>query len=147
MARAARECFPGRYAEWEDRQRREREEETSKKERAAARMARSSAKGNPAPAKPQAAGGAPAVVVQAKKGPHARLKVEELEKKIAAAQKRIVEIDESMADPAVYVDGAKVKLLQVDRAHAERELQEFEEEWLRRRGVIRFFEAAGDWHK
>jgi hypothetical protein len=36
-----------------------------------------------------------------------------------------------MADPAVYVDGAKMKALQVERAHTERELQSLEDQWLR----------------
>jgi hypothetical protein len=66
------------------------------------------------------------------KGPHARLGSADLEKKLAAAQARIAGIDQQMLDPAVFTDGAKIRSLQIDRAHAERELQEFEEEWLLR---------------
>jgi ATP-binding cassette, subfamily F, member 3 len=125
--------FPGRYSEWEERQRREREEASARKSETAARKSGGGGKDDRAQAKPQAARGAAMVATAAKvKGPHARLKVEELEKKIAAAQARMVAIDQAMADPAVYVDGAKIKALQADRAKAERELQDLEDEWLRR---------------
>jgi ATP-binding cassette subfamily F protein 3 len=125
--------FPGRYSEWEERQRREREEASARKSETAARKSGGGGKDDRAQAKPQAARGAAMVATAAKvKGPHARLKVEELEKKIAAAQARMVAIDQAMADPAVYVDGAKIKALQADRAKAARELQDLEDEWLRR---------------
>jgi len=120
--------FPGRYAEWEERQRRERAE-AAERARADEQRARSAARDKqrvptktPAAAKPE----------RTPPGPHARLKQEQLEKRLAEAQQRLAEIDQAMLEQATYTDGAKMKALQVDRAHVERELQEFEEEWLRR---------------
>jgi ATP-binding cassette subfamily F protein 3 len=113
--------FPGRYRDWEERQRRERDPASASAGKAAAVR--------PKPPAAQATAASDVPAPRPKKP--ARGKIEQLEKQIETLQRRMSEIDARMADPAVYVDGAKMKSLQVERAHAERELQEFEEQWLR----------------
>jgi ATP-binding cassette subfamily F protein 3 len=110
--------FPGKYGDWEARQ----------------RGVSTSPQKSSVRAKPQTAkAAAPERSVQRSKSTGlTALSMEKLEKDIEKLQGRIAAIDAQMLNPAVYTDGDKCKLLQVERAHLEVELQPLEAEWARR---------------
>lgn len=116
------EVFLGRYSEWVKRER----------ERRAARQAASASKPEQK-AKPAASAPTPkksnsAVIAS----PFAKWSMEKIEKRIEAIEQRRRAIDQSMMDPAVYSDGAKVKQLQDERQSLEAELEPLEFEWAAR---------------
>jgi ATP-binding cassette subfamily F protein 3 len=75
---------------------------------------------------PSAAPSAPA------KGPYARLKTEELEARIAAAEARIRDLEGGFGKPEVYLDSARLKAGQDEFVRLRAELSALEDEWLSR---------------
>jgi ATP-binding cassette subfamily F protein 3 len=66
------------------------------------------------------------------KGPYARLKTEELEARIAAAEARIRELEAGFGKPEVYLDSARLKAGQDEFVRLRAELSALEDEWLSR---------------
>lgn len=64
--------------------------------------------------------------------PLARLKTDQLERKIAELESRLRDLDTSMEDPDVWKDGARAKELADERARTAAELTKLEEEYFRR---------------
>jgi len=124
------EIFSGNYTKWHQRelerkQSRERKAAEEKNQRAAdekrARAAEeAAAKKKPAPKQPDPS------------NPLARLKFEEIEKRIEKITTRVREIDESMGDPGVYTDAKKMSKLGDERQKLTTELEPLEFEWSRR---------------
>jgi hypothetical protein len=113
--------FEGSYRDWERRQREE-----------AAGASRPQPK---RVAKPQAAAAVTkpvGSVTKEKPTGIAALSMEKLESQIQKLQSSMQAIDMQLTEPAVYADGARMRRLQGDRAHIERELEPLEQEWARR---------------
>jgi ATP-binding cassette subfamily F protein 3 len=66
------------------------------------------------------------------KGPHSKLSVEEIEKRIEALETRLRAIDRDLADPAVYSSPAKARDLASQRERIAADLTPLEDEWARR---------------
>lgn len=129
------EIFVGTFSEWHERkvekqrtaeretaERQRREEEAERRKREAAQNA---TKATAKPAKPAA------------KGPKSRfswMSLEQVETRMGEVQARAAEIDESLADPAVWTDVARTGALNEERSRLTAELEELEEEWLRKSG-------------
>jgi ATP-binding cassette subfamily F protein 3 len=67
-----------------------------------------------------------------KKGRYARLKTEELETRIAAAETRIKELEAGFGKPEVYLDAARLKADQDEFVRVRADLAALEDEWLSR---------------
>jgi ATP-binding cassette subfamily F protein 3 len=66
------------------------------------------------------------------KGPHAKLTLDEIERRIEALETKIRGIDRDLANPAVYSSPAKAKDLATQRERVVADLRPLEEEWARR---------------
>lgn len=130
------EVFSGNYSEWHarhsSRERERREAETAEKD-AKERAERKRREAEEAKKKEQR--DAAASAGSGKKGMRSsleRMTTEQLEQKIETVERRIRELDASLADPVVWKDAAKSAKLGDERAKAVAELEPLEFEWSRR---------------
>ncbi|MBL0922708.1 MAG: ABC-F family ATP-binding cassette domain-containing protein, partial [Phycisphaerales bacterium] len=128
-------AFFGNYSEWrekeqarskeaaaeESRKREERERLERQKRAAEEQRKQSERAAAPKPAK-----------LSPLQAALARMSMEQLEEKIASAEKRLREIDASLTDPAVWRDQGKSQRLGDERARLVSELEPLEFEWSRR---------------
>jgi len=103
------QLFQGTFSEWTERQK--------SLQRAQSHLAASTK-----PAKPVAVKSPPK-----KSGSANQLRT--IEQRIEQLEKRMVEIDAQLSDPAVFTDGEKSRSLQNERAAVESELEPLEEQW------------------
>lgn len=153
------ETFVGTFTEWHDRkverdraaareaqererqreeqERRKKESERREAERKAERAAAASA-----PVPPRVSTSGARAAGQAPKdspAPRARTKsrfswmsLQQVEEKMGEIQLRVEELDMQLADPSVWTDVARSSALNEERSKAKAELEELEEEWLRK---------------
>jgi ATP-binding cassette, subfamily F, member 3 len=112
-------CF-GNYSHW--REQRSRAE-------AAPTPARPQATSRRDPAPRPAAGGASA---PARKRPYSWMRLEQLEERMGEAQAEIALLDDRLADPELWKDAEKAASVRDRRDALRAELDELEEEWLRK---------------
>ncbi len=122
--------FLGNYSDWRDKEDarradldRERAEEKRRLEDAERkRRAAEAGRKRPAPGADSAPPG----------NPFAKLKTEQIEKKIENMQSRIAEIDASLSEPEVWRDPARCQKLGEERTQLVQDMEPLEFEWLRR---------------
>jgi ATP-binding cassette, subfamily F, member 3 len=122
--------FAGNYTDWheksQERERAKRAEENEAKRRAedAEKRRKAAEEERKKAAAPPKASGAP--------NPLAKLKTDQIEKKIEQTQTRIAAIDDEMSRPEVWRDPVKCQKLGEERTRLVQELEPLEFEWLRR---------------
>jgi len=130
QAKAAEEAK--RAKDQQEKARRAAEEQKKKaQEAAAAAKPKAPGGGNSAGGKP-AGGNSTGGSWAAANNPLAKMKPEQLEKKIEQTQSRIKQIDDDLAKPEVWRDPAKCQKLGEERTKLVQELEPLEFEWLRR---------------
>jgi ATP-binding cassette subfamily F protein 3 len=113
--------FHGKYSEYA----------AAQKAASAPAKPESKPKPQPAPPPPPKAK-APADKGKPKKSRFSHLSQQALEQRIIEVERELAKIDQQLADPNVYRDGAKVRELQTQRDDMAGELKPLEEEWARR---------------
>jgi ATP-binding cassette, subfamily F, member 3 len=114
--------FQGNYSEWKEREaRRRRDEESARQAREQSPPRRRAPAPEPAP---RAGGG--------ETNRAAKLKTDQLEKRIEQIEARVKAIDQDLADAATWRDAAKSRSLGDERAALLAELEPLEFEWARR---------------
>ena len=120
--------FNGRYSDWMEVERREREAVD-----AAANVEREKVAAREKAAKAKAEADRAARDERDRKRrsgtDFSKLSMKDLEKRIERNEARIREIDESMMDPAIYTDGRRTKELDAERRRLSDELEPLEFEW------------------
>lgn len=117
--------FLGGYTEWHEAEVRKQRAAAQEREEAERRKQRN------LPRKPEASK-SPAPKPNQASNPLARLKDEELEKRITALEVEVHEIDKDLGQPDAWKDAEKMQDLTERREEAQRKLSDLEAEWLRR---------------
>jgi ATP-binding cassette subfamily F protein 3 len=124
--------FTGNYSDWHEKEQ-ERAKARKAEEAEAKRRAEDAEKKRKAAEEEKKRQAATAATSRDKAAnPFARLKTEQIEKKIEETQSRIAKIDSEMTSPDVWRDPAKCQKLGEERTRLVRDLEPLEFEWLKR---------------
>lgn len=128
-------AFFGNYSEWREKEQARSKEaaaEESKKREERERLERQKRAAEEQRKQSERAAAPKPAKLSPLQAALARMSMEQLEEKIASAEKRLREIDASLTDPAVWRDQGKSQRLGDERARLVSELEPLEFEWSRR---------------